>query len=102
MEEIYYSFNPWWEERSFDSGIPRHEYLEEIEKPFERKQIDVIVGSRRVGKTTFLKQLIKKCLDKNIPAKNILYLVLDNPRLMKASLSEHLKQFSCPRPDLEV
>lgn len=93
MEETYYSFNPWWEKKPFDSGIPRDEYLEEIEKPFNRKQIDVIVGSRRVGKTTFLKQLIKKCLDKNIPVENILYLALDNPRLIKTPLSEHLKQF---------
>lgn len=93
MERDYYMFNPWWEDKSFDSGIPREEYLHQIEKPFGRKQIDVIVGSRRVGKTTFLKQLIKKCLDKDISSKNILYLALDNPRIIKTPLSEHLKLF---------
>jgi len=55
MEDIYYAFNPWWEGKGFDSGIPRLEYLNEIEKPFKRRQIDIIIGSRRVGKTTFLK-----------------------------------------------
>ncbi len=93
MEDIYYAFNPWWEQKGFDSGIPRYEYLEEIKKPFARKQIDVIVGSRRVGKTTFLKQLVQRLLDQDIPAKDIFYIALDNPRVTRTSISEHLKQF---------
>jgi predicted AAA+ superfamily ATPase len=93
MEDIYYAFNPWWEGKGFDSGIPRLEYLNEIEKPFKRRQIDIIIGSRRVGKTTFLKQLVKRCIDKDIQPKNILYLALDNPRFTKTAISEHLKQF---------
>ena len=91
MEDLYYAYNPWWEDKDFDSGIPRQEYLTELEKPFQRKQIDIIIGSRRVGKTTFLKQLIQNCLDKNISPQKILYLALDNPRFMKTSLSDHLK-----------
>lgn len=93
MEDLYYAYNPWWEKKSFDSGIVRAEYLKEAEKLFSRKQIEVIIGSRRVGKTTFLKQLIKRCLYKNVPGKSIIYLALDNPRLSKAALSEHLKLF---------
>ena len=91
MEDLYYAYNPWWEDKDFDSGIPRQEYLTELEKTFQRKQIDIIIGSRRVGKTTFLKQLIQNCLDKNISPQKILYLALDNPRFMKTSLSDHLK-----------
>ncbi len=93
MEDLYYAYNPWWEGKEFDSGIPRQEYLKELEKPFQRKQIDIIIGSRRVGKTTFLKQLIKNCLEKSISPKKILYLALDNPRFMNTSLSDHLKYF---------
>jgi hypothetical protein len=55
MEGIYYVFNPWWEERDFNSGITREEYLNRIKDPLGRKQIEVIIGSRRIGKTTFLK-----------------------------------------------
>jgi hypothetical protein len=93
MEDVYYAFNPWWENRTFDSGITRQEYLEKIGKIFTRRQIVVIVGSRRVGKTTFLKQVIKNCLDKKISANNILYLALDNPKFSRITLSEHLKMF---------
>ncbi len=93
MDDIYYAFNPWWENRNFDSGIPRSEYLKQIERSFARKQIDVIMGSRRVGKTTFLRQLIRKCLDRSIPPNNIFYIALDNPRISKIAISEHLRQF---------
>jgi predicted AAA+ superfamily ATPase len=93
MEEIYYALNPWWENKNFDTGIRREEYLEEIEKTFKRKQIDIIIGSRRVGKTTFLKQVIKKCLDKDVAPNTVLYLALDNPKLSKTPISEHLKLF---------
>ncbi|MGA1791503.1 MAG: ATP-binding protein, partial [bacterium] len=93
LEETYYAYNPWWEGKKFDSGIPRHGYLAEIDKTFSRKQIDIIIGSRRVGKTTFLKQLIKTSIERNVPAKNILYLALDNPKFVTVPISEHLRLF---------
>lgn len=93
LEETYYAYNPWWEGKKFDSGIPRHGYLAEIDKTFSRKQIDIIIGSRRIGKTTFLKQLIKTSLERNVPAKNILYLALDNPKFVTVPISEHLRLF---------
>lgn len=93
MQETYYALNPWWENKSFDTGIAREGYLEEIERPFKRRQIDVIIGSRRVGKTTFLKQIIRRCLDRGTPSNAILYLALDNPKLSKTPISEHLKSF---------
>lgn len=93
MEEIYYAFNPWWERKDFDSGIPREEYLKRIDTLLERKQIDIIIGSRRAGKTTFLKQLIKRELKRGFPPKQILYLALDHPQLSKNTVSEHLKFF---------
>jgi len=93
MEELYYAFNPWWEGKDFDSGIAREEYLKKIDTPLERRQIDIIIGSRRAGKTTFLKQLIKRELDRGFPPKQILYLALDHPQLSKNTISEHLRFF---------
>lgn len=93
MEELYYAFNPWWEGKDFDSGIAREEYLKKIDTPLKRRQIDIIIGSRRAGKTTFLKQLIKKELKRGFPPKQILYLALDHPQLSKNTISEHLKFF---------
>ncbi len=91
MEELYYAFNPWWEEKSFECGITREGYLEKID--LRRKQIEVIIGSRRIGKTTFVKQIIKRQIERGFPNNRILYLALDHPRLSRISISEHLKLF---------
>ena len=91
MEETYFAFNPWWEDKEFDYGIFRENYLSNFEKFFKRKQIEIIIGSRRIGKTTILKQLVKKQLEKKLPARSLLYLALDHPQLSKIPLSEHLK-----------
>ncbi|MEW6680269.1 MAG: ATP-binding protein [bacterium] len=93
MEEIYYAFNPWWEGRDFDSGLIREDILKKIGKHLRRKQIDMIVGSRRAGKTVFTKQLIQRALKEGIPAKDILYLALDHPQLATHPISYHLKFF---------
>ncbi|MFH1562662.1 MAG: ATP-binding protein [Nitrospirota bacterium] len=93
MEEIYYAFNPWWEGRDFDFGIIREEMLRKMGEHLGRKQIDIIIGSRRAGKTTFTKQLIQKALKEGIPANDILYLALDHPQLSSYPVSYHLKFF---------
>ena len=93
MNAVYYALNPWWENKDFDVGIQRKSYVQKIPGYLKRKQIELIIGSRRIGKTTFLKQIIKECRQQQVDAKNILYLALDHPRLAQFSISEHLKNF---------
>ncbi|MBA3052443.1 ATP-binding protein [bacterium] len=93
MEEIYYAFNPWWSGKEFESGIPRELYTRNFAQVLKRKQIEIIVGSRRVGKTTIIKQMIKKTLKSKYPAKQILYLALDHPQLSNEPISGHLRNF---------
>ena len=91
METIYYAFNPWWEGRSFESGIKRPEYLTRLRTLLKRRQIEVIIGSRRIGKTTLLNQFIKELIQNGIPERDIFYIALDHPSLSGISVSEHLK-----------
>ncbi len=91
METIYYTFNPWWEGKDFESGINRTEYLNKFPALLKRKQIEVIIGSRRTGKTTLIKQFIKGLIKNGVSQKNIFYLALDHPALSTVSISEHLK-----------
>jgi predicted AAA+ superfamily ATPase len=91
METTYFAMNPWWELKDFDSGIDRLEYLDQIPVSLSRKQIEVIVGGRRMGKTTLLRQFIKRLMQQGTEAKDIFYLALDNPSLSATPLSEHLK-----------
>jgi len=91
MDATYYALNPWWEGRPFETGIRRDLYLDRLKTTLDRKQIEVLVGSRRAGKTTLLKQFIKLLLDRPVDAKDIAYLALDHPALAGLPLSEHVK-----------
>ena len=94
MKEILFITNPWWEKKEFDSGIARQKYLPRLIKALEHNRAVLITGSRRVGKTTLLKQLILHLItEKKINAKNILYVLLDHPRLAKISILEIVEEF---------
>ncbi|MBE9595116.1 MAG: ATP-binding protein, partial [Proteobacteria bacterium] len=51
----------------------------------------MIIGSRRIGKTTLIKQFIKRLLQNGVPKEDIFYLALDHPALSNFSISEHLR-----------
>ncbi|MBM4270661.1 MAG: ATP-binding protein [Deltaproteobacteria bacterium] len=93
MESIYYALSPWWEKKPFDTGIQRDAYLHKFSAQLERRQVEILIGSRRSGKTTILKQFINTLLDNGISEKDILYLPLDHPNLSAIRISEHLKNF---------
>lgn len=92
-KQTYFSLNPWWEDRGFETGFSREKYLKRIMARFDRPQIEIVVGSRRVGKTTFLKQVIKGQLDKGFKRENIFYLSCDHPQAMGVPVSKHLEEF---------
>lgn len=72
-------FNPWWKtgcvREEWVKGYKRRLYFE-IEKYVEKKQVVLIWGLRRAGKTTILFQLIQNLLG-SIKPKNILYFSFD-------------------------
>lgn len=91
MEDLFYALNPWWENQPYDTGIPRPDYLSRFD--FARKQIEILIGSRRTGKTTLFKQLIHAVLKESFSPRHILYLALDHPRLASTPISQHLNSF---------
>jgi len=93
MEALYYTLNPWWEGKEFAVGIDRDEYLRQVPTYLQRRQMEIFIGSRRTGKTTLLKQIVKNLLSRNIETKDIFYLALDHPRLSFVPLSEHVRNF---------
>lgn len=72
-------FNPWWKTGSvreeWVKGYRRKLYFE-IEKYVEKKQVVLIWGLRRAGKTTILFQIIQNLLG-SIKPRNILYFSFD-------------------------
>ncbi len=73
--------NPWWKDGSIGETLaPRyHRYaFNRAKKLFAMRQIVVITGLRRVGKSTIMYQLIEDLLKSNTDPKHILYFTFDD------------------------
>lgn len=71
--------NPWWKEREVSSELApayKRKVFDEILNLSKKRQITVITGLRRVGKSTLMYQIIKEWLHKIRP-ENILYFSFD-------------------------
>jgi len=74
--EILKKWNPW--EKKIETGIIRAKYVQKIYSYLERKEVIVLKGIRRSGKSTIIKQLISELIENNIDKTQILYINLDD------------------------
>ncbi len=81
------NWNPWWEQGSSGMGVykdPQYErelFPEVLQRVLEGDQIVSIVGMRQVGKSTIMRQVIRKLLDQGLNPKHIFYVSFDDPYL---------------------
>ncbi len=68
--------NPWWFNKEIKSGIPRLEYYPNVLKYMKTKEILLILGARRIGKSTLLYQIIDQL---KVKPKSILFINFDEP-----------------------
>ena len=92
ISEKLFKFNPWWESSYSTNLINRKQYLDFLERNLQNKDIILITGLRRIGKTSIIKIFIAKLLE-SIEAKNILYVSLDSLALEKYSIFEILREY---------
>ncbi|MFT4311710.1 MAG: ATP-binding protein [Candidatus Woesearchaeota archaeon] len=71
--------NLWDQEQ--DAGIERSLYLQEIQEYLPRKEIIVLKGVRRCGKSTLMKQLMKRLIKQNVAKEQLLYINLESYEL---------------------
>ncbi len=72
--------NPWWKEGCIGEALApefHRSAFDEAKNLFELRQIVVITGLRRVGKSTIMYQLIEDQLNSNTDPKHILYFTFD-------------------------
>ena len=59
--------------------VPREKYLERFKKLLDIRHVLILAGVRRAGKSTLMHQLMEHLIvKKGIPAKNVLYLFLED------------------------
>lgn len=95
MEQLFYRYNPWWED-SFDlQGVfHRKLIIEKLYSLVNTKDIVIITGLRRIGKTTAMKLLIDHLLnEKEISADKIFYISLDDYLLANISIIEIVEEY---------
>jgi len=93
MEDILYRSNPWWTEDFRAPGIKREDYLSKLYNLKNTKDVVLITGLRRVGKTTLMYQLIELLIKNNIDPKRILYVSLDNIALREYSILDIIDEY---------
>ena len=74
--EVLKRWNPW--EKEIQTGVKRPQYLERIYPYFDRKEIIVLKGVRRSGKSTIIRQLITDLIKNGVDRKQVIYLNLDD------------------------
>lgn len=93
MEEILYLLNPWWSGNWQEKSISREKYTKQIISHFKDRLAGVVVGSRRVGKTIILHQVIKELLDQGVNSAHIIYVLLDHPRFSNLTISQIITEY---------
>ncbi len=79
---------------NLDVGIWREEYLKKINESLSTKEIIVLTGVRRCGKSTLLLQFMKRLmLEKKIDKKDTLIIYLEDPRLENIKVSDLMKMY---------
>ena len=97
MEEILRKFNSWWEKEisiKKDEKI-REGYLNQIlDNLLNKKEINFLVGIRRIGKTTLMKQAINHLIIKEkINPKNILFVSCDDLLFYNKNIFDIISEF---------
>lgn len=67
--------------REINTGVARNKYLEEITPFLNRKEVIVLKGIRRCGKSTLMKQLMMSLLRTRVSKEQLLYLNLEDYNL---------------------
>jgi len=95
MQEIFYRYNPWWEGNYNPEGLVERELmLSSMKRHLQSRQIVLLTGLRRIGKTTLLKLFIKYLIEREaVTPRHIFYMSLDDYQLSKLTVLELIEEY---------
>jgi predicted AAA+ superfamily ATPase len=91
------AFNPWWQSKKFPVKVFRRNAFFQAYQAIsqaELRRFALLVGPRRVGKTTILLQIVDELLSTGVPASQVVYISLDHPILRHAALDLIIKAYA--------
>lgn len=94
-------WNPWWENKAaIDElkGKPRPKY-ENLIDSIKLREITVITGVRRSGKSTLMLQMIEYLMKNGVAPEQILFVNLEDKKLMNDSLDD---MYTCYRENINL
>ena len=74
--EVLKRWNMW--DRTPETGIPRPRYVNQIYPYLDRKEVIVLTGIRRAGKSTIMRQLMVALMGNAVNRKQLLYLNMED------------------------
>lgn len=83
-------WNPWWENGKVNEelqGKKRQEY-KELLASIDLKEVTIITGVRRCGKSTLMYQIIDNLLKKGVKPEHILFVNLEDKKLSQDALDD--------------
>lgn len=93
IEAELFKQNPWWEKEFNEESYPREKYLSQIVKNLKSKEIIILTGLRRIGKTTIIKQLIKHLIETGVKTEDIFFVSLDSFNLLGLSIHQLIEEY---------
>ena len=95
IEPILYQYNPWWEEsHAFTPMIERERLLAKLYPLLDNREVIILTGLRRIGKTTTMKQLIRYLIQKkDVCPYHCFYISMDDYQLQSMSLMELIQAY---------
>jgi hypothetical protein len=92
LEEYLHKLNPWWSQKYSPPGIERGAYLDQLTEELSTPDIAFLMGLRRVGKTTIMKQLVSRAI-RTYGETKVFYCSLDHPAFSELSILDILREF---------
>lgn len=85
--------NKWWIKKEYRNNVITRPFYENKITFKPSKLIKILIGPRRVGKTSIMLSKINTLLDSGIKAKNILFITSELLEIERASLSDVIKEY---------
>ena len=87
--------NPWWNEKRVRESFAFNTFRDlfsSVLKEIDRRQIQIITGLRRTGKSTIIFQIIDNLIKGGFNPLNIIYCSFDEPSFQELDIEQILKK----------